>query len=179
MTAYLKQILESDPLLASLWVKGEISNFKHHASGHMYFTLKDERSRLKCVCFRGKNVQLRFRPEDGMKVLARGQIGIYEVSGVYQLYVEELHAAGQGDLALAFEQLKARLAAEGLFDPARKRPLPFLPRTVGVVTSPSGAAFRDIVSVLRRRYPNVRILLSPAIVQGDDGPPSVVAALER
>lgn len=179
LTVFLKELLEGEPVLSRLWVKGEVSNFKHHASGHMYFTLKDEKSRLKCVFFRGRSTGLRFRPEDGMKVIARGQVSIYEVSGEYQLYVEELHPAGQGDLAVAFEQLKKQLAAEGLFEPERKRPIPFLPRVIGVVTSPSGAAFRDIVSVLRRRHPNVHVLLAPAIVQGDEGPPSVVAAIQR
>lgn len=167
------------PELRAVFIKGEISNFNHHSSGHMYFTLKDEKSRLKCVMFRGKNASLRFRPENGMKVVAGGSVGVYEVAGEYQLYVDELHPAGQGALHLAFEQLKEKLEQEGLFAAERKRPIPPLPQTVGVVTSPTGAAIRDIVSVIKRRYPNVNILLAPAIVQGDAGPASVISAIQR
>lgn len=179
LTRTIKSVLERSPNLSSLLVKGEISNFKHHSSGHMYFTLKDERGRLKCVMFRGKNAALRFRPEDGMTVVAGGSISVYEAAGEYQLYVDELYPAGQGALHLAFEQLKERLAAEGLFAAERKRSLPFLPRKVGVITSPTGAAIRDILSVLTRRFPNVDILIAPAIVQGEAGPPSVVEAIRR
>jgi len=179
VTRIIKGVLERSPDLNPVLVKGEISNFKHHSSGHMYFTLKDDKARLKCVMFRGRNASLRFRPEDGLTVVAGGYIGVYETAGEYQLYVDELYPAGQGALHLAFEQLKAKLAAEGLFAPERKRPIPFLPRTVGVVTSPTGAAIRDILSVLRRRFPRVNILLAPAIVQGDEGPDSVVAAIRR
>lgn len=177
LTRRVKEILEADPVLRTVWVKGEISNFKHHSSGHMYFTLKDEKSRLKCVMFRTRNAALRFRPEDGLTVIAGGAIGVYEVAGEYQLYVDELYPAGQGALHLAFEQLKRKLESEGLFDPARKRPLPFLPRTVGVVTSPTGAAIRDILSVLRRRFPGVDIVLAPAQVQGEGGPASVIRGI--
>lgn len=177
LTRRVKEVLEADPTLGAVWVKGEISNFKHHSSGHMYFTLKDEKSRLKCVMFRTRNAALRFRPEDGLTVIAGGSIGLYEVAGEYQLYVNELYPAGQGALHLAFEQLKQKLEKEGLFDPSRKRPLPFLPRTVGVVTSPTGAAIRDILSVLRRRFPNVNILLAPAQVQGEGGPASVIRGI--
>lgn len=177
LTRKVKEVLEADPALGSVWVKGEISNFKHHSSGHMYFTLKDEKSRLKCVMFRTRNAALRFRPEDGLTVIAGGSISLYEVAGEYQLYVDELYPAGQGALHLAFEQLKRKLESEGLFDPSRKRALPFLPRTVGVVTSPTGAAIRDILSVLRRRFPNVSILLAPAQVQGEGGPASVIRGI--
>ncbi len=179
LTRVIKELLEGDPRLARVYVKGEISNFKHHSSGHMYFTLKDERSRLKCVMFRARNQELRFRPEDGLTVVAGGTIGVYEVSGEYQLYVEELFPAGLGALWLAFEQLKQKLAAEGLFSPERKRPLPRMPRAVGVVTSPTGAAIRDILSVLRRRWPGVRVVLAPALVQGEGSAESVVAAIQR
>lgn len=175
----VKSVLESEPEFRELLVKGEISNFKHHSSGHMYFTLKEDRARLKCVMFRGKNRSLRFRPEDGLTVVASGALGLYEVAGEYQLYVDELLPAGQGALFLAFEQLKQKLQAEGLFAEERKRPLPFLPRCVGVVTSPTGAAIRDIVSVLKRRFPTVDILLAPALVQGEGGPTSVVNAIGR
>lgn len=175
----VKDTLEGNLLFRRLWVQGEISNFRHHTSGHMYFTLKDDASRLKCVMFRGRNIRLRFRPRDGQTVVATGSLSVYEVAGEYQLVVDELADAGVGALHLAFEQLKEKLAQEGLFDPARKRPIPFLPRTVGIVTSPTGAAIRDIVTVLRRRHPGVNIVLAPAIVQGEAGPPSVVRAIER
>jgi len=178
LTRAIKETMERDARFRGILVKGEISNFKHHTSGHMYFTLKDANSRLKCVMFRSHNVRLRFRPEDGLTVIAGGSLSVYEVAGEYQLYVEELYPAGQGALYLAFEQLKAKLQAEGLFDPSRKRPLPKLPRTVGIVTSPTGAAIRDMVSVLRRRFPNVNIVLAPAIVQGEAGPASVIRAIQ-
>ena len=179
LTRLIKEALERDQRFRAVLVKGEISNFKHHSSGHMYFTLKDAKSRLKCVMFRGRNAALRFRPEDGLTVVAGGSLSVYEVAGEYQLYVDELYPAGQGALYLTFEQLKEKLAAEGLFDAARKRPLPKLPRTVGVVTSPTGAAIRDILSVLRRRFPTINIVLAPAIVQGEAGPASVIQAIER
>lgn len=179
LTRIVKERLVTDPRLTGVAVRGEISNFKHHGSGHMYFTLKDAASRIRCVMFRTNNARLRFRPEDGLKVIAQGDVGVYEAAGDYQLYVRSLVPAGQGELALAFEQLKARLAAEGLFDPARKRPLPFLPRRVGVVTSLHGAALRDILSVIRRRFPSMPVIVAPAVVQGDEGPESVVRAIER
>jgi exodeoxyribonuclease VII large subunit len=178
LTTLIKYRLETEPVLNNVMVKGEISNFKHHTSGHMYFTLKDTKSRLRCVMFRNRNIMIRFKVEDGLTVLARGDIGVYEAAGEYQLYVNELYPAGQGALFFAFEQLKKKLAAEGLFDQERKRPLPFLPRTVGVVTSPTGAAWRDIMSVIRRRNPKVNIVIAPAIVQGEAGAASVVAAIE-
>lgn len=178
VTCLVKTLLEGEPSLRGVMIKGEISNFKHHSSGHMYFTLKDERSRLRSVMFRNRSSQVKFRPEDGLTVIVRGFIGVYEAAGDYQLYVEEMHPAGQGALYLAFEQLKQRMEAEGLFAQERKRPLPFLPRTVGVVTSPTGAAVRDIISVLHRRNPTVSIILAPAIVQGEAGPASVVSAIE-
>ncbi|REJ34022.1 MAG: exodeoxyribonuclease VII large subunit, partial [Bacillota bacterium] len=173
----VKERLTSDPRLAGVAVLGEISNFKHHSSGHMYFTLKDEHSRLRCVMFRRENMRLRFRPADGQAVIAKGDVSVYEAAGDYQLYVREMVPAGHGELALAFEQLKQKLAAEGLFDEERKRPLPVLPRRIGVVTSPEGAALRDIISVTRRRFPNMPILLAPAVVQGEEGPDSVVRAI--
>lgn len=178
LTAVIKHRLTSDPRLTGVAVTGEISNFKHYPSGHMYFTLKDDRSRLRCVMFRRENLRLRFRPEDGQAVIAQGDVSVYEASGEYQLYVRELVPAGHGELALAFEQLKAKLAAEGLFDESRKRPLPALPRRIGVVTSLKGAALRDIISVTRRRFPNMPILVASAVVQGEEGPESVVRAIE-
>ena len=178
VTAVIKARLEESAALRRILVKGEVSNFKHHSSGHMYFTLKDARSRLRCVMFRSRSSSVRFQVEDGLTVVARGDIGVYEAAGDYQLYVDELYPVGQGALYLAFTQLKEKLAAEGLFAPERKRTLPFLPHTVGVITSPTGAAIRDIVNVIRRRNPMVSILVAPALVQGEGGPASVVAAIE-
>lgn len=178
VTRIIKSLIEETPTLRDLLVKGEISNFKHHSSGHMYFTLKDSKSRLRCVMFRSHSSQVRFRPEDGLTVIVRGSAGVYEASGDYQLYAREMYPAGQGALFLAFEQLKKKLEAEGLFREQRKRALPYLPRTVGVITSPTGAAIRDIISVLHRRNPGVGILLAPCLVQGEGGPASVAAAIE-
>jgi exodeoxyribonuclease VII large subunit len=162
---------------ASLWVEGEVSNLRIPASGHVYFTLKDEAAQLQAVMFAGAARRLRFRIEDGLSLRCRGRLSIYEAQGKFQILVDAAEPAGVGALQLAFEQLKARLAAEGLFDPARKRPLPFLPRVVGVVTSESGAAIRDIVRVIQRRFP-ARILLAPAAVQGDEAPGEIVRALD-
>lgn len=150
-----------------VWVTGEISNLRAAGSGHCYFTLKDAKSQLRAVCFRSQARYLKFKPADGLSVIARGQLSVYEARGEYQLIVELLEPAGLGALQLAFEQLKARLAAEGLFDSARKRPLPMLPRTVGIVTSPTGAVIRDILRVLRRRFRNINALLYPVRVQGE------------
>lgn len=167
----------SGPEFQSVAVEGEISNFVHHRSGHMYFSLRDERSRIKAVMFRGRNQRLGFVPKNGDTLVAVGSIGVYEPNGEYQLYVDLLLPKGIGDLHLAFEQLKDKLEREGLFDPARKRPLPVLPRKIGVITSPSGAALRDILHVLTRRYPGVQVLVFPALVQGDGAPSSLIQAL--
>jgi exodeoxyribonuclease VII large subunit len=164
LTQEVKAWLERQYL--SVWVSGEISNFRPAGSGHLYFTLKDENAQLRAVCFRNQARILKFKPQDGMAVIARGQLTVYAPRGEYQLVVEHLEPAGLGALQAAFEQLKQRLAAEGLFEQERKVPLPLLPRTVGVVTSPSGAVIRDILRVLRRRFPNVNILIYPARVQG-------------
>lgn len=178
LTLYIKGRLESDPELAAVWVRGELSGCKiYPGSGHMYFTLKDESASIAGVMWRSEVQRLRFRPQDGQQVLVWGSIGVYEAGGRYQLYARELEPAGVGALYLQLEELKRKLAAEGLFDPARKRPLPFLPRKVGVVTSPAGAAIRDIITVARRRWPGVHIVLAPAVVQGAEAPPSIVAAL--
>ena len=160
-----------------LWVRGEISNYKRHSSGHLYFTLKDERGRLRCVMFRSRGRRLAFFPSDGMRVLARGYIGIYERDGLYQFYVQELALDGQGALYQAFCLLKERLQEEGLFAPEHKKPIPFLPRRIGVVTSPTGAAWRDLVTVIRRRFPEMPVALAPASVQGEDAPREICAAL--
>lgn len=177
VTLYLKNLIEKEQELQSLWISGEISNFTLHSSGHMYFTLKDRSSRLRCVMFRGENQWLKFQPHDGLEVIVFGRIAIYPKNGEYQLYVELMEAAGLGSLYLAFEQLKNRLAEEGLFDPAKKRPLPKLPRKIGVITSPTGAAVHDIIRILHRRHPRVDILVIAAQVQGENAPESLVEAI--
>lgn len=165
LTARLKTLVESS--FFEVHVEGEISNLRRHTSGHWYFTLKDKAAALRCACFRMQNRLIRFAPEDGLTVSARGRLSIYEARGEYQLVVEYLEPVGIGALQLAFEQLKNKLAAEGLFDPERKRPLPLLPRCIGIVTSPTGAAVRDIVRVIRRRTEAVSVLIAPARVQGE------------
>lgn len=175
----IKQLLERDTQLQDVWVRGEISNFTHHSSGHMYFTLKDDQSRLKVVMFASYNRFLRFLPKNGTKAIVRGSISAFERDGAYQLYAREMQPDGIGSLYLAFEQLKEKLAAEGLFAPERKRSLPRFPKKVGVVTSPTGAAIRDICTTIRRRYPQADIVLSPAIVQGIDAPVSIVRAIRN
>ena len=163
---YIKYLMQNDILLSHLYVKGEISNFKHHTSGHAYFTLKDAASRVKCVMFKGNVSKLKFMPEDGCAVILRGYFSIYERDGQYQLYVEDMTPEGTGSLYKAYEQLKKKLSNLGYFDEARKRKLPFLPKAVGVVTSPTGAAVRDIISIIKRRCPCVDIYLYPVQVQG-------------
>jgi len=175
VTARIKVVVESS--LPVFWVEGEISNFVHHRSGHMYFTLKDAKSQLPCVMFRSRNTLLRFLPENGMRVVAWGRIRVYEPGGRYQLYVERMKPGGVGALAVAFERLKRRLEAEGLFDPARKKPIPRFPGTVAVVTSPTGAAVHDVVRVIRSRYPAARIVVVPTQVQGSGAVDDIVRAL--
>lgn len=167
LTNYLKNLLTGDPVLQEVWLRGEISNFRRPSSGHMYFTLKDDGAALRCVMFRNANRSLAFQPEDGMQVLAAGYIGVYERDGVYQLYVEHMEPDGVGALYAAFEQLKRRLEAEGLFAPELKKPLPPLPRRVGIVTSATGAALQDIIKVARRRFPRIELVLCPVPVQGE------------
>lgn len=174
----LKRYLEGEPLFQYVTICGEISNFKHHTSGHMYFVLKDAQSSIRCVMFRSRNIGLRFTPTDGLEVYATGAITIYEAGGVYQLYVEYLEPRGVGDLHLAFEQLKAKLAQEGLFDVANKKPLPFMPKRIGIVTSPTGAAIQDMISILTRRMPGIEILIAPALVQGRGAGASIVAGID-
>ncbi|MGQ9779124.1 MAG: exodeoxyribonuclease VII large subunit [Bacillota bacterium] len=179
LTSLIKGLLEAVPVLQGIWVRGEISNFSQPTSGHMYFFLKDAGARLRCVMFRGANFRLRFRPADGLEVFAFGSVGVYERNGEYQFYVEALEPAGLGSLYLAFLQLKERLEKEGLFDPARKRPLPRFPRRVALVTSPTGAAVRDMIKILRQRHPGVDILVIPCLVQGPEAASSIAAALEK
>jgi exodeoxyribonuclease VII large subunit len=172
-------MFEMDYRLQDLWVQGEISNLSRPSSGHVYFTLKDSGAAIKCAMWRNSvtpNVQ---RLREGDAVLAHGKISVYEVQGVYQLYVDAIQTAGVGDLYQQFELLKAKLQAEGLFDPDRKRPLPEKVNVVGIVTSPTGAALQDMLNIIRRRWPLLRVVLSPAPVQGDDAPPKIIAALER
>ncbi len=176
VTAQVKEVLETS--LPLFWVEGEISNFKHHSSGHMYFTLKDDKSTLGCVMFKFKNVKLGFAPKDGTKVLAWGRIKVYEPSGRYQLYVERMKPSGLGALAAAFEALKKKLAAEGLFAEEAKQELPPSPGTIAVVTSPTGAAVRDVIRVVRKRAPSTRIVVVPTSVQGADAVPGIVRAIE-
>ena len=163
----------------AVWVEGEISNLRTPSSGHAYFTLKDDTAQLRCVLFRGRGRRVAFQPEDGMQVLAFGGLDVYLARGEYQLVVELLEPKGVGALQLAFEQLKRRLEAEGLFDSARKRPLPSFPRTIGIVTSPTGAAIRDMLHVIDRRFADLRILITPVRVQGEEAPGEIVAALRN
>ena len=178
LNEYLKMLLDGDRVLSSVWVRGEISNFKLYPSGHAYFTLKDPTGQLKSVMFRSYASRLVFLPTDGMRVIAHGNVSVYEMSGQYQLYVDELQPDGAGSLALQFEQLKQRLAAEGLFDEERKKPLPTIPWRVGVITSPAGAAVHDIKNVLGRRFPAAEMILFPSAVQGADAPMQLIAGIE-
>lgn len=177
LTASLKALIEDAyPVIC---VTGEVSNFKHHSSGHMYFSLKDERNQIRCVMWRRQNQALSFLPQDGMQVIALGKISVYEVQGQYQLVAHRLQPAGEGALQAAFEQLKARLAAEGLFDETRKQSLPPFPERVGVVTSATGAAIRDIIRVLHRRAPWVDIILRPVRVQGEGAAAEIATAIDE
>lgn len=178
VTRYVKSVLDGDYVLQDLWIEGEVSNFKVVASGHAYFTLKDDRASLRCVMWRPDVNRHHLLPQDGQSVLAHGRISVYEVAGAYQLYVDQIQLAGMGRLHLEFEALKQRLAKEGLFDLERKRPAPPFPRRLGVVTSPTAAALHDILNVLARRYPLAQVVLSPTLVQGDQAPPQIVAAIE-
>ena len=171
----IREKLETE--FADLWVEGEVSNFRPAPSGHLYFTLKDEAAQLRCICFRQQARYLRFRPEDGLQVSTRGRISVYEPRGEYQLYVEVLEPRGLGALQLAFEQLKRKLAAEGLFDAARKKPLPKLPRRIGIITSPRGAVIQDMIRVLQRRHENLHLLIYPVRVQGEGAADEMVEAL--
>ena len=180
LTARIKEVIEEGVGYEYIWVVGEISNFRgNYTSGHWYFSLKDEDSQISAVCFRGMNQFIKFRPENGMEVICCGQVSVYEKQGVYQLNVRYIEPKGVGAQALALEQLKERLLAEGLFAQERKRPLPFLPQKIGVVTSPTGAAIRDILKVLARRFPNLHVLISPTRVQGEEAPKDIVKALRR
>ena len=178
LNEYLKMVIEGDRVLSNVFVRGEISNFKLYSSGHAYFTLKDDAGQLKSVMFRSYFSRLAFLPEDGMRVIAHGRVSVYETNGQYQLYVDDLQPDGAGSLAMRFEQLKRKLAAEGLFDEARKRPLPPMPKRIGVITSPSGAAVHDIINVLGRRFPMAEMILYPSEVQGTQAPAQLISGIE-
>ena len=175
LTSKIKNLLE--PEFSVVSVKGEISNFKHHTSGHMYFTLKDKTAELRCVMFRGMNQNIQFKPEDGMDVLLQGKIAVYEVRGQYQLIAETMDPAGLGTLFLAFEALKKQLQSEGLFDLSIKKPLPKYPGKVGIVTSQSGAAISDMVNIFQRRAPYIELVLRPAVVQGEEAARDIVSGI--
>ncbi len=174
---FIKALLDAVPQLQEIYVRGEISNYKLYPSGHHYFTLKDAEGALRCVLFRGNASALRFRPENGMKVIAFGRVSVFPRDGAYQLYVSSLSAEGAGDLHVAFEQLKAKLDAEGLFDPAHKKPLPRYPGTIAVVTSSAGAAVHDMIRILNARWPLAKVVLLPVRVQGAEAPPEIAGAL--
>ncbi len=178
LNRYIKEMFSQDLILSQLWIKGEISNFKHHYSGHMYFTLKDEKSLIKCVMFKSYTYSLKFTPENGMKIIARGYVSVFERDGQYQLYVEEMQPDGLGSLYIAFEQLKKKLQDEGLFDKNIKKKLPYLPKSIGVITSSTGAVIRDIINVTGRRFPNIAIKIFPVAVQGPQAAPMISRAIK-
>lgn len=178
LTSYIQELFEIDYRLQDVLVAGEISNFTQARSGHLYFTLKDDKAQLKCVMWRSSAERLRFQPGDGDAVIAYGRISVYEAGGVYQLYAESLEPAGRGGLAVAFEQLKEKLAEEGLFDAEFKQPIPKFPQKLGIVTSADAAALRDILNVLYRRWPLVSVLIAPTLVQGKEAPPQISRAIE-
>ena len=174
---YIKGRLDSDPALRNIAIRGELSNYKIYPSGHHYFTIKDGTGAMKCVMFKSSAQRLRFRPENGMQVIAMGSVTVYVRDGVYQLYCTGLILDGVGDLYAAFEQLKSKLAAQGLFDPAHKKPLPRYPGTIGIVTSAAGAAVHDMLRILRKRYPLTRVKLLPVRVQGAEAPAEIAGAI--
>ena len=177
LTYYIRDLFETDYRLKDVDVSGEISNFTQARSGHLYFTLKDQQTQLKCVMWRSAAERLDYLPQDGDAVVVNGRVSIYEAGGVYQLYAEHLEQAGRGGLAVAFEKLKQQLSDEGLFDPVHKKPIPTFPRKIGIVTSADAAALRDILNVLQRRFPLVSVLIAPTLVQGNEAPAQIVRAL--
>ncbi|MBU5594805.1 exodeoxyribonuclease VII large subunit [Amphibacillus sp. MSJ-3] len=179
LTRYIKRKFELDKHLTTVWLKAEISNFKHHSRGHMYFTLKDDQSKILAVMFAGYNRSLRFQPEDGLHVIVKGEVGVYEPMGQYQIYVHDMIPDGVGALHLAFEQLKEKLAKEGLFEKAKKKPIPAFPEHIGVITSETGAAIRDVLTTLNRRYPIAKISVFPTLVQGEQAKYDLVKKIEQ
>ena len=179
LTRYIKYKLDNDTNLREVYLKGEISNFKAHTRGHFYFTIKDEGSRINAVMFASSASKVKFTPEDGMKILVTGRISVYEATGGYQIYVNEMMEDGVGNLYVAFEQLKKKLASEGLFDEARKKRIPKIPERVGVITAPTGAAIRDIISTINRRFPLTEVILLPSLVQGEGAKEDIVRQIKR
>ena len=177
LNKYIKNKVDEDEYLNNVYVKGEISNFKHHYTGHMYFTLKDEKSLIKCVMFKSSTATLNFAPKDGMKVLILGTVAVYEAGGVYQIYCKAMQEDGLGDLYVEFEKLKKRLEEEGLFDNLHKKKIPIMPKTIGVLTSKTGSVIRDIINVSTRRNPNVHIRLFPIPVQGKGAERKIAEAI--
>ena len=173
----VKLLLDNEPMLSGICVRGEISNYKMYPSGHHYFSLKDPTGAIRCVMFKGQALRLRFRPENGMKVLVTGRVSVFPRDGAYQLYCDTMTPEGAGDLALAFEQLKEQLYKEGLFDEAHKKPLPRFPERIAIVTSSAGAAVHDMIRILRRRYPLAKVILLPVRVQGAEAPPEIAGAI--
>lgn len=178
LTKYIKRKFDSDSHLKNLWLKGEISNFKHHSRGHMYLTVKDDQTRLQAVMFAGNNRSLKFKPENGMNVLIKGEISVFEAFGQYQLYIQQMEPDGIGSLYLAFEQLKEKLHKLGMFDKSQKKEIPMFPKHIGVITSPTGAAVRDIITTIKRRYPIVTITVLPVLVQGVNATVSIKNMIE-
>ena len=178
LTRYIKYKIDNDVNLNQVFLKGEISNFKAHSRGHFYFTLKDENSRINAIMFASNTKKIKFVPTDGMKVLVTGRISVFEATGAYQIYVDDMLEDGIGNLYIAFEQLKKKLGAEGLFDPNVKKSIPKMPKRVGVITAPTGAAIRDIVSTIKRRWPITEIYLFPALVQGEDAKDDIVKQIK-
>ena len=179
VNTYLRELMEADETLQDMWVQGEISNLSRPKSGHLYFTIKDANASLRCVMWRNQAMRLTYVPKDGDAVEVHGGISVYEAGGQYQLYADRIRPAGEGLLYQEFNRLKEKLEAEGLFDIERKRPIPYLPKLIGIVTSPTGAAIRDMLDTIRRRYPLVEVVVSPTAVQGDSAPAEIIAALER
>ncbi len=176
---YIREIISKDMILSNVWVKGEISNYKYHYSGHMYFTVKDESSLLKCVMFRTNAAGLKFKPENGMKVIIRGYVSVFERDGQYQLYAEEMQPDGIGNLHLAFEQLKMKLQGEGLFDQKYKKKIPYLPESIGIITSRTGSVIKDIINVVSRRFQNIQLKILPVAVQGEQASAQIARAVRR
>lgn len=178
LTKYIKYIVDNDKNLNKVYLKGEISNFKNHTRGHLYFTLKDENTRINAIMFASSASNLKFMPEDGMKVLVSGKISVYEANGGYQIYISEMIEDGIGNLYIAYEQLKAKLEKEGLFDPSKKKKVPKIPKTIGIITAPTGAAIKDILSTIKRRWPIAKTILFPSLVQGPEAAGDIVRNIE-
>jgi exodeoxyribonuclease VII large subunit len=178
LNEYVKMLIDNDEILANVTVRGEISNFTNHRTGHFYLTLKDEGSLIKAVMFRGYASKLKFLPENGMKVIVRGRVSAFVRDGQYQIYIEGMEPDGVGALYIAYEQLKRKLTAEGLFDRTKKKPIPKIPTRIGIITSPTGAAVRDIINILGRRFPLCRPVLYPSLVQGDGAPANIIAGID-